>query len=94
MSLSSGKVVMIDGYVCGSSSKIVTTAKGEKAIRDFGLEPIVVDLPESGFYKCKINNKTSSLMSISWKKFLCFCKIFEYNIEILDITYKIFIVVK
>lgn len=51
MSLSNGKVVMIDGYVCGSGSKIITTAKGEEAVKNYGLEPLVVDLSESGFYK-------------------------------------------
>jgi len=51
MSISNGKIVMVDGYVCGSGTKIVTTKQGEKAVREYGLEPLVVDLAESGFYK-------------------------------------------
>lgn len=50
MSISDGKVIMVDGYVCGNGCKIITTKKGEKAIKDHGLEPIVVNLSESGFY--------------------------------------------
>ncbi len=51
MSISDGKVVMIDGFVCGSGCKIITTKRGEKAIKDYGLEPLVIDIEESGLYK-------------------------------------------
>jgi len=46
-----GKVVMYNGYVCGKGSQIITTALGEKHIRERGLESVVVDLAESGFYQ-------------------------------------------
>jgi hypothetical protein len=39
------------GFVCGRSSRIVTTAAGAKAIHARGLEPIVVDLAAGAFYR-------------------------------------------
>lgn len=51
MTMVNGKVVMYNGYVCGKGSQIITTALGEKHIRERGLESVVVDLAESGFYQ-------------------------------------------
>ena len=51
MSLVNGKVIMYNGYVCGKSSQVITTAVGASHIRDKGLTPIVVDLEQSGFYQ-------------------------------------------
>jgi hypothetical protein len=42
---------MHQGYVCGSGSRIVTTAAGAAAVRARGLAPVVVDLAESRFYR-------------------------------------------
>ncbi len=51
MSMVAGKVIMYRGYVCGRGSKIVTTKAGEKYVREKGLQPIVVELAESAFYR-------------------------------------------
>ena len=51
MSLVNGKVIMVNGYVCGQGSQIITTQLGAPYIREKGLIPIVVDLSESGFYQ-------------------------------------------
>lgn len=51
MSIANGKVVMYDGYVCGKGGKIITTTQGEAFVKEKGLEPLVVDLANSGFYK-------------------------------------------
>lgn len=50
MSLVNGNVIMYNGYVCGKSSQVITTAAGAAYIRDKGLAPIVVNLEQSGFY--------------------------------------------
>lgn len=51
LSIANGKVVMYKGYVCGLGSRIITTSAGESYIREKGLEPIVVDLAQSAFYR-------------------------------------------
>lgn len=51
MSLANGKVVMYNGYVCGSGTHIITTAAGVDYVKERGLETIVVDFNESTFYK-------------------------------------------
>lgn len=51
MSLSNGKVVMYNGYVSGKGGRIITTSQGQKYVKEKGLEPLVVSLADSGFYK-------------------------------------------
>ncbi|MBP1775206.1 MAG: pyrC 2 [candidate division NC10 bacterium] len=51
LGIANGRVVMHQGYVCGSGSRIVTTAAGAAAVRARGLAPVVVDLAESRFYR-------------------------------------------
>jgi hypothetical protein len=51
MSIANGKVVMYKVYVCGQGSSIITTPRGKEFVQEKGLEPIVVNLPESAFYK-------------------------------------------
>ena len=51
MSMANGQVIMYNGFVCGQGGKIITTAQGEKAVQEKGLQSIVVDLPNSGFYR-------------------------------------------
>ena len=46
-----GRIVMCQGYACGSGSQIVTTGAGAAAVRARGLVPIVVDLENSAFYR-------------------------------------------
>ena len=50
MAMTNGQVIMYNGYVCGRGGKIITTALGEKAVREKGLTPLIVDLPSSGLY--------------------------------------------
>ena len=51
LGMAEGRVIMHRGYVCGSGSRIVTTAAGAAAVRARGLAPLVVDLAESAFYR-------------------------------------------
>ncbi|HTX54716.1 MAG TPA: amidohydrolase family protein [Candidatus Baltobacteraceae bacterium] len=51
LALVAGDVIMHRGFVCGRSSRIVTTAAGAKAIHARGLESIVVDLAAGAFYR-------------------------------------------
>ena len=51
MSLVGGKVIMFRGHVCGTGSQAITTAAGASFVKSKGLTPIVVDLPQSGFYQ-------------------------------------------
>jgi imidazolonepropionase-like amidohydrolase len=45
-----GRPICIDGVVLGSGGTIVTTARGERAVRATGLPVQVVDLKQSGLY--------------------------------------------
>lgn len=51
MSTVNGKVIMINGYVCGQSSQVITTEAGASYIRAKGLTPCVVDIGQSAFYQ-------------------------------------------
>jgi hypothetical protein len=51
LSLANGRVVMYRGYVCGCGGRIITTPAGAAAVKERGLDPLVVDLPASGFYR-------------------------------------------
>jgi cytosine/adenosine deaminase-related metal-dependent hydrolase len=51
LALVGGSVIMHEGFVCGRSSRIVTTAAGAEGVRAHGLEPIVVDLTAGAFYR-------------------------------------------
>lgn len=46
-----GQVIMHKGFVCGKGTRLITTVRGAAAVRKQGLEPIVVDLAQSAFYK-------------------------------------------
>jgi hypothetical protein len=41
------------GYACGRGSRIVTTAAGAAAVRERGLQPVIVDLTKSAFYRAR-----------------------------------------
>ena len=51
MSTVNGKVIMVNGYVCGQGSQVITTAAGASYIRAKGLTPYVVDIEQSAFYQ-------------------------------------------
>jgi hypothetical protein len=51
LSISNGRVIMHDGRVLGSGSRIVTTAAGAAYVREQGLPVTVVDLGDSAFYR-------------------------------------------
>jgi hypothetical protein len=40
----------VDGVVLGSGGTVVTTARGERAVRQWGLPVEVIDLAQSGLY--------------------------------------------
>ena len=49
--VAAGRVVAHHGVVMGKSTRFITTERGRKAVEAAGLEPVVVDLAESGFYR-------------------------------------------
>ena len=49
--ISNGQLIMYQGHVCGRGGGFITTAKGAAAVREKGLQPIVVDLADSAFYR-------------------------------------------
>jgi hypothetical protein len=51
LSMANGTLLMYRGHVCGRGGRFITTAAGAAAARDRGLQPIVVDLADSGFYR-------------------------------------------
>lgn len=51
LGMSNGRLVMHQGHVCGRGGGFITTAAGASAVRDKGLQPIVVDLASSAFYR-------------------------------------------
>ena len=51
MSTVNGKVIMVNGYVCGQGSQVITTEAGSSYIRAKGLTPYVVDIGQSAFYQ-------------------------------------------
>jgi hypothetical protein len=50
VTIANGAPVCIDGLIVGSGGTVVTTARGEAAVRKRGLPVQVVDLKRSGFY--------------------------------------------
>jgi len=50
MSFVCGKTIMYKGLVIGNGANFITTPTGEKAIKNAGLNPIVVNVAESDFY--------------------------------------------
>jgi len=51
MSIANGKVVMYKGHVCGRGSTIITTSSGKDYVKDKGLEPALIELADSAFYR-------------------------------------------
>ncbi len=50
VTIAAGEPICIDGVVVGSGGTVVTTARGERAVRQAGLPAQVVDLAQSGLY--------------------------------------------
>jgi cytosine/adenosine deaminase-related metal-dependent hydrolase len=53
LGIANGRVIMHHGYACGRGSRIVTTAAGAAAVRARGLQPVIVDLTKSAFYRAR-----------------------------------------
>ncbi len=53
LGIAAGRVIMHEGYVCGSGCQIITTAVGAAAVEARGLRPLVVDLAQSAFYRAR-----------------------------------------
>jgi dihydroorotase-like cyclic amidohydrolase len=51
LGMSNGQLIMYQGHVCGRGGRFITTAAGAGAVREKGLQPIVVDLADSAFYR-------------------------------------------
>ncbi len=51
LGMANGKLVMYQGHVCGRGGRFITTAAGAGAVKAKGLQPIVVDLADSAFYR-------------------------------------------
>lgn len=51
MTMVNGKVIMYKGLIHKHDSRIITTAAGEKTIRNQGFEPIVIDIEKTCFYQ-------------------------------------------
>jgi len=58
--ISAGQVVMHQGVVMGRGTHFLTTSRGASAVAAAGLQPVVVDLAESAFYRGK--------ETIKWKR--------------------------
>jgi len=48
--IAGGQPIVLDGVVVGSGGTVVTTARGERAVRQAGVPVQVVDLARSGLY--------------------------------------------
>jgi cytosine/adenosine deaminase-related metal-dependent hydrolase len=48
--IANGQVVMHQGVVFGSGTRVITTPAGEAAVRESGNTPVVVNVAEMGFY--------------------------------------------
>lgn len=52
MSIGTGRVIMYRGIVCGSGCTIAAATKsGVGHVREYGLEPVMINVAESGLYK-------------------------------------------
>lgn len=52
MSIGTGRVIMYRGIVCGSGCTIAAATKfGAGHVREYGLEPVMINVAESGLYK-------------------------------------------
>jgi len=49
--IANGRIIMHEGVVCGSGCRIITTAQGKEHVLSYGLEPVIMDVACSGFYK-------------------------------------------
>lgn len=54
MTIAAGRPIMIDGVVVGSGGTVATTARGERAVRAFGLPVEVIDLQTSALYSPEV----------------------------------------
>lgn len=48
--ISAGKIVAHRGVVTGRGTRMITTERGRRAVEAAGLDPVVVNMEESGFY--------------------------------------------
>jgi hypothetical protein len=48
--ISGGKIIMIDGIITGNGTTIITTERGEKAVRQRGFVPYITNLEQGWFY--------------------------------------------
>jgi len=55
LAIANGKLIMYRGAVIGRSAIIITTGKGQAAVKSLGLQPYIVDLEQSGFYKMRVD---------------------------------------
>ena len=51
LGMANGQLVMYQGHVCGRGGHFITTAAGASAVKEKGLQPIVVNLADSAFYR-------------------------------------------
>jgi amidohydrolase family protein len=51
LGMANGQLVMYQGHVCGRGGRFITTAAGAGAVKEKGLQPIVVNLADSAFYR-------------------------------------------
>jgi Amidohydrolase family len=51
MSLANGKMVMFNGWVCGSGTRMITTPSGEAYVRENGLDTLVIDPDTATFHQ-------------------------------------------
>ena len=51
LGMANGQLVMYQGHVCGRGGRFITTAAGASAVTQKGLQPIVVNLADSAFYR-------------------------------------------
>ncbi|NLN16844.1 MAG: amidohydrolase family protein [Firmicutes bacterium] len=50
-----GKIIMLNGVILGTGTTVITTERGENAVRQRGLTPYVVDLERSWFFRGRQN---------------------------------------
>jgi hypothetical protein len=51
--IAGGQPICLDGVIVGSGGTVVTTARGERAVRQAGLAAVVIDLAQSGLYDAR-----------------------------------------
>ncbi len=50
MTFAAGRPICVDGVVVGTGGTVITTERGERAVRAFGLPTLVVDPERTGLY--------------------------------------------